>query len=134
VTDDTVRNASASAPNNDPIPKDVIAKNNNKVISEVTNAATVTTISAAAAEHVALEHEFPGSVMRNTLLASVTNTPFGQTSLCWVVAVNPKGGLHAPGAGGLLLNYDVHFVSALTGEWLGGSSGYEPGLTPIPPI
>ncbi len=138
----TTNNAGASvtptSSQADPIPAAALAAHGQNItpLNEVPPGLVSPDTAAAAA----LKNAPPGSQILKSELASVTNTPGHDVCLCYVVAVNPKGGAYST-AGGLganhgivSYNYDIHFVDAKTGSGIMASRGVDPALGSFPPI
>ena len=86
--------------------------------------------SAASA---ALSREVHGSVVTGEWLATVTDRQ-GHSCTCWVVAVDPAGGLPADGTGTTTSNFDIHVIDGPTGYAYQRYYGYDssqPAFSPI---
>lgn len=87
-----------------------------------------------AAASAALAREAHGSVVTGEWLATVTDRQ-GHTCTCWVVAVDPAGGLPANGRSATTSNFDIHVIDGPTGFAYQRYAGYDsslPAFSPIP--
>ena len=124
----------------DPIPMAALAARGHEITVLEGDAVPPDIVSEPVAVATTLKDAPAGSQTLKVELASVTNVPGHSTCVCYVIAVNPKGGAYSTGGGlgstqGMVsFNYDTNFVDAKSGQLVLILKGVDPSLGAFPAI